>query len=301
MRRKGFSLVELLAALLIICTLLAIILPAYGKARAFSKRIECASSMHQLGIAVSSYTIASFNQLPTHYGNANVPFDQFWMYNPDSDQVNLGLVLNYLNSSERVFYCPTQTDSTSPALAMNSKANPWNNGKGKGKGNGNNGNGNGNNENENENGNSGSGNSNNGNGNGNGGGNGKGNSASSSSAAIGSTVPTTPAVATVLNSSFDARPMDAPSGQQPSWTVHNYENKVIYTDFVGVDGWVGRDRFAGTVIRAAHDGRGVNRLFGDGSALWAEASRLLQQRQVNAIEPTPQEMSAYYKLLDVVP
>ncbi len=50
----------------------------------------------------------------------------------------------------------------------------------------------------------------------------------------------------------------------------NYSNKVIYSDFIGVDAWPGRGRFQ-RQISNPHRSRGYNRLFGDGSVLGGRA------------------------------
>ena len=53
--RKLFSLVELLSVASVIAILLAMLLPALGKARATAQRINCASNMKQLGVGFAQY------------------------------------------------------------------------------------------------------------------------------------------------------------------------------------------------------------------------------------------------------
>lgn len=102
------------------------------------------------------------------------------------------------------------------------------------------------------------------------------------------------------NASFAARFRSDAGGVEPAWTMLNYSNKVIYSDFVGVDDWPGRGRFTGP-LRAPHDSRGYNRLFGDGSVLWADSSTLNARRPVGPAEPTLSEMRDYFDWLDVMP
>lgn len=53
--RRGFTIVELLAAIAIIGLLLALILPAIQQAREAARRTQCRSKLHQIGIAAHSY------------------------------------------------------------------------------------------------------------------------------------------------------------------------------------------------------------------------------------------------------
>jgi len=102
------------------------------------------------------------------------------------------------------------------------------------------------------------------------------------------------------NSAYPARYRGDAEQGQPSWTTRNYGNKVIYSDFVGVDGWAGQGRFQ-TPIAAPHEGAGYNRLFGDGSVHWADADPINDRRPVDHRMPGPAQMADYYQLLDVLP
>lgn len=234
---RGFTLIELMLAVSLILVLLAILLPALWRARGLAQRVSCSMALHGLGIAAATYGSDSFGELPPYYVTPGVWMDTFPMEVNNQDSINLGPLQPYVGDPA-TFYCVTQTDATSPSLAYNSKANPWNHGKGK--------------------------------------------------------------KATGLSSSFATRSRDyAPDGL-PRWTLQNYENKVIYTDFTAVDNWKGHGRLTGT-IRAPHSGEGVNRLFGDGAVFWAGDARIQQQRPINSKEPNKKDLAEYYQLLDVLP
>ncbi|MCE5327181.1 MAG: DUF1559 domain-containing protein [Planctomycetaceae bacterium] len=101
------------------------------------------------------------------------------------------------------------------------------------------------------------------------------------------------------NSSYAARFRKSADAQIPSWTLLNHNNKVIYSDFIGVDDWAGRGRFTSR-IRAAHSSAGYNRLFGDGVVLWTPSSQLDELRPITAVEPTADELARYWLLNDVL-
>ncbi len=242
--------------------LLALLVPGLRRAMDLRDQVNCLASLHQVGLGVTGHAADHFGTLPDHYGGGDLAFDTFWMRSETAADVNLGLLDPYIDDPN-AYYCPTQTAETSPALAYDTPKNKWPENKGKGKGRGK--------------------------GNGNGNGNGQGNAE-----------PPAPSAGAGLNSSFAVRTRDYPAAQ-PSWRVHNYANKVIFTDFTGVDAWQGTGRFAGAAIHQPHEGEGYNRLFGNGSAVWIAAPRVQQTRPVTDVAPNAQQMHEYHQLLDVVP
>ena len=102
-----------------------------------------------------------------------------------------------------------------------------------------------------------------------------------------------------VNSSYTVRFRKLGDGHASVWNNTNHTNKVIYSDFIGVDDWPGRGRFANRIC-SPHHGRGYNRLFGDGSALWADANPVNAQRPLSSSEPTADELYQYFLLLDVL-
>ncbi len=62
---RAFTLIELLVVIGIIALLLAILIPALGKASSLSKRMVCASNLRQIDLAMRMYLNGNNNTYPS--------------------------------------------------------------------------------------------------------------------------------------------------------------------------------------------------------------------------------------------
>lgn len=98
-RPAGFTLIELLVVISIIALLVAMLLPALGKARAEARAVQCQSRMRQVGIATATYRSDNNQYYPVHYLWGN----QYPTWGPDVYRYSLQLN-PYLNMSEASQY-----------------------------------------------------------------------------------------------------------------------------------------------------------------------------------------------------
>jgi prepilin-type N-terminal cleavage/methylation domain-containing protein len=119
-RRRAFTLIELLVVVAIIALLVAILIPALGKAREAARKTICGTHLKSQGTAFAIYAASYNDTLPTMAGGN-------WLHDQSSDTV-IALVgaaqttnLNNLSeaSIRKWFFCPTNSDANTVAA--------WNN------------------------------------------------------------------------------------------------------------------------------------------------------------------------------
>jgi prepilin-type N-terminal cleavage/methylation domain-containing protein len=133
MKRRAFTLVELLVVIGIIALLIGIMLPVLGKARESARRAECLSNLREVSIAFRFYALNNRDQVPLGYRSGTKQFNSMvysatakrfvlfgWLYN--AGLMNNRLYNAGLMNNPRVFFCPSEND---PRSMLNTPLNPW--------------------------------------------------------------------------------------------------------------------------------------------------------------------------------
>jgi prepilin-type N-terminal cleavage/methylation domain-containing protein/prepilin-type processing-associated H-X9-DG protein len=112
MLRRGFTLVELLVVIGIIALLIAILMPALGRARQQAQRVQCLSNLRQIGMATIMYCTDNKGWFPRAAAGGEPTFasvyDDFIYWQAGRDP-NQGALVKYLGRTfnPNLFTCPS--------------------------------------------------------------------------------------------------------------------------------------------------------------------------------------------------
>ncbi len=124
--RRAFTLIELLVVIGVVGVLIALLLPALGRARESANRAVCLSNLRQVHQAFMVYALANADQVPLGYRRDPVPSEQFnsMVYSKTTGAFCLlGWLYNAgLFGQPRVLFCPSERDVRQEFATAE---NPW--------------------------------------------------------------------------------------------------------------------------------------------------------------------------------
>ena len=107
-RRRGFTLVELMVVIAIMVSLLTMVLPSFQRVRLMGKRAACGSNLRQLIAAINTYAGNNNSILPPHKMASGDNPNRWWgidQANRDAGKEPFGELFSYADNPE-VFHCP---------------------------------------------------------------------------------------------------------------------------------------------------------------------------------------------------
>lgn len=125
MRRRNFTLVELLVVIGIIALLSSLLLPALGKARAAGVRVACGNNMRQIGQGVMLYGSDYGGWLPPTKWNAEHIYYLLDYLGRPKNLYTTYIMAAQFSSMEGVYFCPAISKASQSPAWTNASEGPY--------------------------------------------------------------------------------------------------------------------------------------------------------------------------------